>query len=399
MISFQRSDHGQWVDEVFQHVIPSTIQKNATTCDTVDGDIHQAGYYTISDLDCSSTGTQLIPTSIYSPLFNFKHQESDNSVTYTTWPQHAHLPRTYTDNGILMDQTIKDLGDGVIEINLQINKWAGIETTALVIPHSPWRQDSLPTTILSKQNGSYQKVTVTPQTPAPELSLADRTTNGWMAFTNGATPTSWGIGIVYGRELSSIERNTSFINLRAPDSFNNAIDKTTTVASFIRHVNLLPGDSFSIRYYLVIGSLAKIQQYGNQLQSQVVLAKTTPSLDPNNISRIAICADNKASIRRGCPEGQEPLFYTLRDFTKDAKPLFLLKQNSTGNFRITANPYEISNDPTDGKTDYANFLGWSIPQSAIPANNQQFKRLDTLVNQSLFSPNSSAKKTLTVITN
>lgn len=52
-VNEQRSDwldHGQWIDEVFQHTIPMPPQKSRSK-KVVDGDIHQAGYHTRSDLD------------------------------------------------------------------------------------------------------------------------------------------------------------------------------------------------------------------------------------------------------------------------------------------------------------------------------------------------------------
>ncbi len=56
MVAAQRAKYGQWVDEVFQHVIPMPPQKQVVgKSKVVDGDIHQAGYYTHSDIDACVT--------------------------------------------------------------------------------------------------------------------------------------------------------------------------------------------------------------------------------------------------------------------------------------------------------------------------------------------------------
>lgn len=376
MIALQRISHGQWIDEVFQHTLPSYLHSKGTS-QIVDGDIHQAGYYTRSDLD---TSQQIIPKSIYSPTyvsFLSEFAKINNSFSLVTWPQHAHLPRTYSENGMVFHQNTRDLGNGVVEITLIINKWLGEETKDISVPWSAFRTQSLPFTVLSNSDGSYSDVTQTFNTGIPRR-LKDVDTGGWIAFVKANNLNSYGIGIVYGKSPTSVENKTSYVRWGDYDSPEiEGIDGT--VGTVKRNIVLNSGDSVYVRYYLIIGKLKDIQKYGNMLQSKVQAGKIETK--EQNAKLIEICRHETKILRRGCINNEEPLFYAYRDFTTFAKPLFLLKDNSNSKIVLTTDPYVISLDPTDRKTEYIDFLGWAVPSQNADTTCLEYYSLSNVMTQ------------------
>jgi hypothetical protein len=373
MIAIQRIKLGQWVDEVLQHAIPSNLHHGEclSSSPIVDGDIHQAGYYTISDLDRNK---HLLEKSVYSPVFPVTELEflkQENSFSLMTWPQHAHLPRTYTENGMFMQQSTRDLGDGVVEVNLLVTKWHGEDTKAINVPWSAWRKQTLPVTLLSTPDGSY-KVPANIEKfgckakPDKGAELGMRflkkagtpgwtpETGGWIAMAQSAAEDSHGIGIVFGRNASDVESDGSYLRW---GEYGSDADGGT-VATIKRNVALRPGDSVLFRYFMVIGTVSKIRYYGNLLEPRVMVKRIQNQEQQSGL--ICVTRATKRPLRRGCPEGSSPVFHSYRNFQADSQPLFLLERKA-GGYLLTTDPYEISKDPTDGATASMDFLGWAVP--------------------------------------
>ncbi len=358
LIGYQRKNFGQWVDEVYQHTIPYPPQQTKAE-KVVDGDIHQAGYYIMSDLDKSK---KLLPESVYSPLFAYQYNSTSNSVSYTTWPQHAHLPRRYSDNQVFINQKIKDLGGGVIEINVEINNWGNVSYTRFGLPWASLRERTLPMQIISDYDGNYREAIHTNFNKAPALKLTEGNTGGWIAFTSSGSPLAYGIGIVYGRKHTKVEKKNGFIRWGNFDSPQiSGIDFSLVTVK--RFVDLAAGETLLCRYYLVLGTLADIQAKANLLESKVTLTKRTIPL--KQAERLAVCLTANKVLKRGCAKDEAPLFYTFKDFMPSSKPLFLLQNTETGEYMITDNPYEISFDPTNGMTKYVDLLGWAVPKTLV----------------------------------
>lgn len=351
LIARQRVSHGQWIDEVFQHTIPSEKHNHTKDPSFVDGDIHQAGYYTKSDFDPK---LKIIPRSVYSPVFLPLLGEfinAPNSFSYITWPQHAHLPRTYTENGMLMHENIRDVGDGVVEISLLIDKWAGEETKSISMPWSAFRTENVPTQIISKPNGSYEVASQVFSDGKP-MRLVNNDTGGWMAFTQSTKKDAYGIGIVFGSYVPGLEATTSYARWGTYAS--------GTVATVKRDITLKAGDSVFVRYYLVFGTLSDIQLQANALVSKVQIGRIDTKAQ--KAGNVRICPQGDDNLRRGCPDESKLLFYVDRYHTENTVPLFLLGNTKNGKRVLSTNPYSISKDPTDAVTEYVNFIGW-VPKS------------------------------------
>jgi len=396
LIAPQRADAGQWVDEILQHTLPFPPEKPPTPPDNniVDGDIHQAGYYSQSELGARTP--LFIPQSVYSPLFHFYVHPDSKSVSYKTWPQHAHLPRTIAKNQVLFSQTITDLGGGLVEINLEINNW-GEETYPLSqLPWSAYNANKLTSHIISLPDGSYEDrySTFGGYDIANEIgiiNLRNNSTGGWIAFTTGTNPSDRGIGIIYGKTLQPQEGNKTAIRW---GQYSTDPLRTGVVGTIRRNIELLPKESLHVRYFIAIGSLSDIQNLGNSYQNQVILEKISRSEQDAN--RIAICSSPTTEIKRGCPAGTTPLFHTLRYYVPSAKPLFLLKNTLNSKYRVTDDPYEISFNPTDNKTQYVDFLGWAMPEEKV-SSSLSYQLLDTLLQPNLYVSDTPSKQSLMVI--
>ncbi len=369
MIARQRTTHGQWVDEVYQHVIPSTHSRFESPS-KVDGDIHQAGYYTKSDID---SRIKIIPKSVYSPTFvstlsQFINKE--NSVSYITWPQHAHLPRAYSENGMVMHQNIRDVGDGVVEITLVIDKWSGEETTAVNVPFMSLRTENIPYQFISLPDGSFKKQ-IQEFSDKGVIRLKDQTTGGWLAFTNGNSADSYGMAVVYGKPENSIGDKKSYVRW---GNYGGG-----TIADLTTDVSLLPGDSVFFRYYLVFGSLKDLRKYGNMLADKTHSGWIETPID--EAKAITICTGENGILRRGCPDGNENALFILdREHTKNSLPVFLLRKHGTQEYLLSADPYSLSSDPTDGQTDYLSFMGWVQRNEAMVSSDlTNYKKLKSLL--------------------
>lgn len=354
LIARQRTNAGEWVDEVFQHTIPSFLRSQTLTPSIVDGDIHQAGYYTKAD---GNPNLKIIPHSVYAPTFNpvlTEFMRTKNSFSYITWPQHAHLPRTYSENGMLMHQNIRDLGDGVVEITLVVDKWLGEETRLISVPWVGFRTENLSEQILSLPNGSYKSTNkIVENNENQVVKLSDKSTGGWMALVKSNSDDSHGIGIVFGKLNNAI----------SGEYFRLEKYATGTIATVKRSAVLNPGDSIFFRYYLVFGKLKEIQYYGNLLANKVQSGKIYASL--TSVGGIQICLDENKELKNGCADTNKKLFLSNRNFVKDSVPLFQLKNKDNNKKYLTTNPYLISSDPTDEKTEYLGFHGWAIKNSDI----------------------------------
>lgn len=359
LIARQRELLGQWVDEVFQHVFDMPPQKIKTGKNTiVDGDIHQAGYYTRSDLDRK---VQVRPKSVYSPLFGYRYDPAANSVTYTTWPQHAHLPRRYAENLLLIEQTIADKGGGVVEISGEISKWGGARNDLAALPWAAFRTATVPVQLISERGGGYRvKPQVLRERDTNSIAwMRDNSTGGWVALTASDAATARGIGIVYGKESrvadgpKSRVRWGTYSNPRRPEHDG-------TVVVIHRQVGLEPGDTLMFRYYVVLGTLEEIQAKANALEAQVVLQKIRREAKDARVK--PVCVSPRQGLQRTCDADDVVAFRSYSDFIPGARPLFLLERAGAGELLLTDDPYELSFDPTDGTTIYVDLLGWAIPQ-------------------------------------
>jgi hypothetical protein len=381
LIPKQRVKAGQWVDEVLQHTFPMPPRKDpGSELEMVDGDIHQAGFYVQSDLT-SYQGT-LPDHSVYSPLFSYQYYPRLSKVQYMTWPQHAHLPRFGTDtagfnyearnyrqNLVFMRQTLTDMDDGVMQIEVEFMKWGGDVHTKTQMPWAVFRTAAVPEQLISTPTAEgegyivnsrvFGDKTVTP------LKLGGDEIGSWIALSKENSSDGKAIGIVFGRPQGV---TPGIVRWGTYKGTMDSKDETMggTVVSVLRNIDLAPGDTLLSRYFVVLGNVAHIREKARMLESKVVFEKKQRPL--SEAGTTLVCRNAQGILVSRCKPEDTAVFKAFREFVPGAQPLFLLRNRQTGVYRLTHDPYAVSFNPTDGRTEYIDILGWALPPAS--ANDQ-----------------------------
>jgi hypothetical protein len=374
-IPYQRVTHGQWVDEVMQHVISSIEIEQSVTA--VDWDIHEAGVYNRSDVPPYS---RLLSHSLYN--FSMPLQKSDDgkAVSWESWPQHAHLPFTWKDNQLLYTRELRDLGDGVIEVTQIYSRWGGtIPMDHFVAPWFGARPSTLPYQVVSNPDGTYRWVDKNMKFGDPASTIKRNETNGWLAVLSGQSLSSVGMGIVFSPERQlPLETKPGIVRLAGlydaiPTDLNP--DNGGKTGAIIYKLNLGQRERVVLRYYLVIGTLTEIQKYGNLLSKQVILEKAT--VEESDVSKIRLAINTQTgNIRRGVSKSTDKLIgYSHRQYVAGDRPLFLVTK-ADGTKHITSDPYKLGYDPSKTAVIIDLFLGWGITSTSVTSG----KCYQTLVN-------------------
>lgn len=379
LIAKQRLEAGQWVDEVYQHTFPMKPQKDTTkTSARVDADIHQAGYYRKSDL----TGTPIMNNSIYSPMFNYQFYPTRNQVYLMTWPQHAHLPRygvdtslpsgetyladDYKQNFLSLGQTVTDEGNGVIRFDIKVAKWRGTTPQDMMtIPKATFRTSALPVTLLRKQAGLVDVTKPKSDESAGQTLLNDPSIMGWMIHAQRNAPEARGVGIVFGKATTSGQGAFAWWN------YNSKYDDLVGTSIFIRRNipgGFNPYEIIDATYYMILGKVSYIDERAAELVSKIAFTKTAA---PSATAFQKVCSGFFGKAERifaRCKEGRKEIMATYSEMAQNTVPLFLLFDTAQKKYHVTSDPYMLSFNPTDLRTDYVDFLGWAAPAASLQAS-------------------------------
>lgn len=350
----------QWNDGVLQTAF-TNVAKNKTG---KIYDIHQAGTYVRDGLS----------KSFYSPIVWESFDKQNKNYTTTVWSQHAHIPTDYKSR-VIVEQEIRDIGDGVIEITYYYYNAQGETLDYILTPWSGFRYTTNPVLIVSKADKGYKVENLERSDSNWVHTYKSTETNGWMAYTASANSSAKGIGIVFGKTKyagTSFERREKGIMtgpLKSVDLFVFGIQSL---------VSLEQNSGMYYRYYVIINTLDKIQKYGNELTEKVDYGPIEFTHDTANTQ--AVCQTSNKVITTDCP-GKTPIFYSYVHPINKAQPIFVLKNNNTNDIIYTDNPYELSSKPYDGKTTYKQLIGWAIP-SAQKNDCYTYKKLTDLIGTS-----------------
>jgi len=127
----QYHDGGPWIDEVWQQVSVN-LNQDGVDSGLLEGEsdprpqfIHNAGGYMTNKKDGDAT-KWLFDKPFYSPALSLYCDNDENSCTYTNWGQQAHyvynsdhpeLPAMIYQNDVLFTLKVRDLDDGIVEVN------------------------------------------------------------------------------------------------------------------------------------------------------------------------------------------------------------------------------------------------------------------------------------------
>ena len=224
--------------------------------------VHQSGIYIKGGEGSHDGGTVAAP--FYSPCLRKRWVADTKTLEMVHWLQQANTPCVWK-SGVLAYTAYRDCGDGIIEVNQILHNF-GTETLGFL--NTPWggvRKSSLPNTVLANPDGEQEPVDgVYGWTDIPTRSLIE--TGGWMAWTQDASkdesPT---LGIVFGTDREDISNGKRKDEAIRWGNAGNDKVRDYEVAERMTHAKAGPGDSLTIRWYLVSGEFSKVRKNAAEL--------------------------------------------------------------------------------------------------------------------------------------
>ncbi len=383
----------RWNDEVWQFVATSTeeiepihdferAQNDFTHFRQMEYFIHQSGTY-----------SRLDPTrgSFYSPCLRSRYDRKRRAFETVNWIQQANSPAVWT-SGLLVYTQYRDVGRGAIEVTYVVHNF-GSETLEYL--NTPWggvRKSSLPHTIMSSKNGTWEEVFG--KWGWDEIASRPlRDTAGWCAWTvdpkddNGPT-----LGLVFGRDDRPAE-NAPATWQRRPRTVRwgtaNELERDYQATEVVLESNFNPGQTLFVRYYFVIAPFAAARDLSEELAPQAVVGLLDPGAGPMQIEKahVASTAGGRTTIAMGPGPSDEPTLHFLAKPYPGAKPIFLLEDTLSQRMVVSSDPYSLAssrrfvnplppehkehekyNDrrltvPGDGRTRFVNLLGYAVPSA------------------------------------
>ena len=329
-----------WNDEVWQFVVtseklvgPVQDYQNANpklreTTMPLTYFIHQAGIY----VQGKGFDGGRVSAPFYSPCLRKRWNAETKTLELVNWMQQARTPCVWK-SGILVYTAYRDLGRGIVEVNQVVHNFGAEKLDYLNAPWGGVRPSVFPFTILSNPDGSWQEVAGTwGWDGVPDRDL--NKTGGWEAWVqNPKDDDSPALALVFGIGGESPGTGRQFISWgTAGEGKVRDYQVTALQAS---KTDLQPGDSLSVRWYLVAGEFSKVRKLAAEVSGKA------------GISRIEFKDSAKQPVwitdGKVVTEGGGAPWIELRAFpVKGAVPVFLLEDKRTGEQIITADPYALA---------------------------------------------------------
>lgn len=322
---------GVWIDRVLMTVAVSSAKNTAE----LPYFIHQAGTYQDAD--------QGMTMPFWSPMLGAQDDAAASTYRTVVWPQQAHV---YADipwrSDLLLQQHIRDVGDGIIEITYVYTNYGEDTIDFIDLPWSGFARTALPNYAQSGADYGWTWVDITDWLAH---NVANTTTAGWVALAETKTLESFALGIVYGK--GPVNSAPGELVRYGPNG-----NEDLTVFESITGAKIEPGETFLSRYYLVVNKLSPgVHPYGNALADHV--QRMTLAFGPGDSGLIDPC-----TLDAGTPACT---FYTLDRPVAGARPILLLRDLATSGLLVSSDPYALSAKPYLGtSTGYLALLGWGV---------------------------------------
>jgi len=293
--------------------------------------VHQSGIYVKGAAKGHDSGTVAAP--FYSPCLRKQWNAETKTLKTVNWMQQANTPCVWK-SGVLIYTAYRDCGNGVIEANQVLHNFGTETLTFMNIPWGGVRKTSLPQTIMSNSDGSWEVVGgLYGWTDIPTRHLVD--TGGWQAWTQDSTQEeSPSLALVFGTDIedsSNGKRKDEAV--RWGTSGNVARDYEVTER--MTHAKAGVGDSLWIRWYLVSGEFSKVRETAADLSAKAGVC----TIDFDNDVKQPVWIEEGKVVT----EGQGKPWIELSAFPlKGTVPVFLLEDERSGEQLITADPYALS---------------------------------------------------------
>ena len=291
--------------------------------------VHQAGIYTKG----AGTDGGAAPAPFYSPCLRKRWNPETRTLELVNWMQQARTPCVWK-SGVLIYTAYRDLGDGILEVNQVLYNFGTEKLTFLNTPWGGIRHSSMPHGIISNPDGSWDKAGgMYGWTDIPTRTLID--TGGWMAWAQDLEKEDApALALVFGTDQNNVANGK-----RHDEAIRWGKAGTETrdyqVTERMSHAPVVPGDSWSIRWYLVAGRFSHVRKHAASLA------------DKAGVSLLKFDADVKQPVwikdGKVATEGKgAPLMELCAFPIKGTVPVFLLEDKRSGKQIITTDLYALA---------------------------------------------------------
>ena len=325
--------------------------------------IHQSGIYTPGAKKDGGGKA----AAFYSPTLRKRWNPDSKTLELVSWMQQAHTPCVWK-SGLLIYTSYRDLGGGILEVNKVLHNFG---TEKMNYTNTPWggiRHSSMPHGIMGKPDGSWEAIEgIYGWTDIPTRNLVD--TGGWMAWTQDPKDTaSPSLALVFGTDANDVSKGRRVdeaIRWGKAGSGPGSNIRDYQVVERMGHPEIMPGESWSIRWYLVSGSLVDVREHAAKLADKAFMAP----LKYENSPVQPVWVDNGLVNTEGRGEKWGGL---LAFPEKGAVPVFLLVDKSSDKQVISADIYALAESEP-----YPN---------PLPVDHAEYKRYQNRVIYRQYSP-------------
>jgi len=353
-----------------------------------NGYIHGSGMYIKPNMD------PLNNKPFYNPILGERFDPSDRSYSIINW---GLVPKPSINRGdVLFYSRYRDIGNGVLEITFYCYNFG---TRVYNFAETPWfacKPSKFPNMITGVAGtSSYVVNNKTFQSGAISSS------GGWGAYTvNPNNSNSATCALVWGTNTASMAVNFGVVDTGVRDMSLIAPSKSAMV---------VPGGS-GVRYrrYIVFGKLQHVSDVCAKLNPYCFFE--TLELSKNYSGKLAIYQTTREGQQTLTANGSgTPVAYTFPIPVKDSLPLMLMKNNNSGSYFLSTDPYTACgklpfNNPYpighpkynsyqnkhiyqvyDGKTSWIELLGFVLPLDESQLSNG-YRRLSDILTGISFQP-------------
>lgn len=373
--------------------------------DEVNSFVHQSGLYV-------GRKQQHTPDKpFYCPLLASEWNQEARTYTMMNWGLCPTISVNRSD--VIFVVQLRDIGGGVIELNHLCYNFGTFAYHTCATMWGGVRTSVFPELVLSNPDGSYRFHTPF-NLQAKDVYGPIMETGGWAAATqNAANPSSYALGLVFGRDPHWIEQRTlkhtgkphwqrSATVYGAGDSRGG--ERDYTVINMDNRVFIKPGDCFHRRTYMAIGTLQEVAEAGRKLESFTELRPVEFKESDTPLLPLYIKHADKnppqPTLEKPTPDAQ-PLCQLYSKPVTHSRPVFLLQDGGTNEYILTTdpalqcrklpfeNPYPAGHDKRAALENRHQYLthqtrtkSWQLLGYAIPADkadiNIQHRKLSDL---------------------
>ncbi|NIL97831.1 MAG: hypothetical protein GTO62_12085, partial [Planctomycetales bacterium] len=342
-----------WNDEVWQSVITSEVladpihQYHGAHPDEWGKVfpllyfVHQAGIY----VKGARPDDDRAPAPFYSPCLRKQWNGATKTLRLVNWMQQANSPCVWK-SGVLIYTAYRDLGEGIIEVDQVLHNFGSVPLDYLSTPWGGVRKSSLPHTIISKADGSWaEEEGLWNWDDVPELRLPQA--GGWAAWVqNPADDASPALSLVFGTQhvQGNEDRPADFVKVPYRVESERKIlwgtagkagERDYEAAEQVTKLALRPGESCSLRWFLVSGKFGHVRQVASRLVAHAEIK--TISFDAAAIQSVWAADGRVSTSGEGAPWAGFLAFPA-----PGSVPVFLLKDRRSGEYLVTTDIYALA---------------------------------------------------------